>query len=375
MTPPFPTVPVKHRIVMMLGDFVSLIPKNVLIYGAGHYSFFNNYDGTCNAGGGPENCQLNIVDLEGTLTNIDIYNLNTVGSVNMISEAGNSLAVYSDNVNVFPDCIALFQLAAGSGGSGTGPTTTSSVPTTLSTRTSTSTAPTGGSSGWTLLGCYTDNVNGRSLPNGVAVPGGAGAMTVELCQSTCKGLGYILAGVEYADECYCGNSIVNGGAPAPDGNALCDMACAGNAAETCGGPNRLDLYSYGSGGTAPTSTKTSTSASATATSSAGWNFRGCYTDSVAARSLSHGEIPSGGAATMTIEACQSLCQGLGYTLAGLEYADECYCDNALQNGGTIAPDGNAQCNMKCAGNTAETCGGPNRLDLYSYGYGNGTAIP
>ena len=49
------------------------------------------------------------------------------------------------------------------------------------------------------------------------------------------------------------------------------------------------------------------------------------------------------------------------------------CDNSLQNGGTIAPDGNLQCNMKCDGNSAETCGGPNRLDLYSYGYGNGTA--
>jgi hypothetical protein len=37
--------------------------------------------------------------------------------------------------------------------------------------------------------------------NGEAVPGGAAAMTVEACQSTCLGLGYSLAGVEYADEC------------------------------------------------------------------------------------------------------------------------------------------------------------------------------
>jgi glucan 1,3-beta-glucosidase len=26
-------------------------------------------------------------------------------------------------------------------------------------------------------------------------------MSIELCQSTCLGLGYILAGLEYADEC------------------------------------------------------------------------------------------------------------------------------------------------------------------------------
>jgi hypothetical protein len=46
------------------------------------------------------------------------------------------------------------------------------------------------------------------------------------------------------------------------------------------------------------------------------------------------------------------------------------CDNALRNGGGPAPDGNAQCTMACTGNAAEICGGPNRLDLYSYGFGN-----
>jgi len=60
-----------------------------------------------------------MIDLEGTLTDIDIYCLSTAGTTNMISEAGSSLAVYSDNVNVFPDTIAMFKLAAGSGGSST----------------------------------------------------------------------------------------------------------------------------------------------------------------------------------------------------------------------------------------------------------------
>jgi hypothetical protein len=73
----------------------------------------------CNIGNGPENCQLNIVDLEGTLTQVNIYCLSTIGAINMISEAGNTVAKFSDNVNVFPDLIALFQLAAGTGGFGT----------------------------------------------------------------------------------------------------------------------------------------------------------------------------------------------------------------------------------------------------------------
>ena len=54
---------------------------------------------------------------------------------------------------------------------------------------------------WTYLGCYTDNVSGRALPNGEQVPGGTNAMTNELCQSTCQADGFTLAGTEYAGEC------------------------------------------------------------------------------------------------------------------------------------------------------------------------------
>jgi hypothetical protein len=57
------------------------------------------------------------------------------------------------------------------------------------------------SSGWTLLGCYTDSVSARSLPYAAGVPGGPTAMTNELCQSTCLAAGYSLAGTEYSDEC------------------------------------------------------------------------------------------------------------------------------------------------------------------------------
>ncbi|KAH8808680.1 glycosyl hydrolase catalytic core-domain-containing protein [Xylogone sp. PMI_703] len=106
---------------------------------------------------------------------------------------------------------------------------------------------------WTSLGCYTDNVGARSLSFGASVTGGANAMTVELCEQTCQGQGYTLAGLEYGGECYCGNSFQNGGGPAPDGNAGCNMKCNGNAAETCGGPNRLNVYSSSnSGSTGPT---------------------------------------------------------------------------------------------------------------------------
>lgn len=54
---------------------------------------------------------------------------------------------------------------------------------------------------WSSLGCYSDNVSGRALPNGESVPGGTNAMTNEACQSACQGAGYTIAGTEYAGEC------------------------------------------------------------------------------------------------------------------------------------------------------------------------------
>jgi hypothetical protein len=133
------------------------------------------------------------------------------------------------------------------------------------------------------------------------------------------------------------------------------MKCNGNSAETCGGPNRLDVYSYGSGGSPTTtiststttistssttistsSTTTSTSSTTTSTSSTtistsspsatggnplpGWAFLGCYTDNVSGRALPKMKSVSGG---MTNEGCQNACLAAGFSIAGTENAGEC----------------------------------------------------
>ena len=140
-----------------------------------------------------------------------------------------------------------------------------------------------GPSGWTSLGCYTDSVGARTLVNGIATPGGGSALTIALCTSACQQAGYLLAGAEYAGECYCGNTFSNGGGPAPGGSG-CTMQCNGNASEYYGGSNRLNVYSS----SASSVTSSSSSASATPSSTAapaGWNALGCYTDSVGSRTL------------------------------------------------------------------------------------------
>lgn len=40
----------------------------------------------------------------------------------------------------------------------------------------------------------------------------------------------------------CGSKFVNGGGPADPTD--CDMTCAGNGTEFCGGPNRLNVYNF-----------------------------------------------------------------------------------------------------------------------------------
>ena len=130
------------------------------------------------------------------------------------------------------------------------------------------------------------------------------------------------AGVEYANECYCDNSLQSGGILTSKG---CDMTCAGNSSEYCGGPNRLDLY------------QTSATTSSSAVPS-GWSSVGCFVDNVSARILTNSEGVQGGYTNMTIENCLGACKNAGYNLAGLEYAQECYCGNQLENGGICASD-------------------------------------
>jgi len=82
--------------------------SDILVYGAGHYSFFNTYSTTCSNQGNGEACQGRIVDIENS-SGISIYNLNTVGTTNMITVNGNDVAKYADNLDGFVDTIALFR--------------------------------------------------------------------------------------------------------------------------------------------------------------------------------------------------------------------------------------------------------------------------
>nr|OQO20319.1 hypothetical protein B0A51_12479 [Rachicladosporium sp. CCFEE 5018] len=75
--------------------------SNLLFYGVGLYSFFNNYSTACSNQGAGETCQNHIFSLEGRNSAISLYNLNTVGTHYQITIDGKEVAYYADNANGF----------------------------------------------------------------------------------------------------------------------------------------------------------------------------------------------------------------------------------------------------------------------------------
>lgn len=89
-----------------------------------------------------------------------------------------------------------------------------------------------------------------------------------------------------------------------------------------------------------------------------WSPPRCYTDNVAARTLTGAHLES---ESMTTDMCLEFCYSKGYKYAGTEWSKECYCDNDFRNGGIPEETG---CDMPCSGASDETCGGGNRLSVY-----------
>jgi hypothetical protein len=88
--------------------------NNILGYGVGLYSFFDNYSTSCSAVGAGAVCQSRILSIEGDRLSYDIslYNLNTVGATSMITRDGVDLASNVDNNSTFVDTINVFRIDA-----------------------------------------------------------------------------------------------------------------------------------------------------------------------------------------------------------------------------------------------------------------------
>ncbi|KAH0499309.1 hypothetical protein TgHK011_006512 [Trichoderma gracile] len=94
---------------------------------------------------------------------------------------------------------------------------------------------------WTYQGCYEDNVNQERTFFWQNIF--ANTMTPEMCLNQCAEFGYMAAGLEYGQECYCGdpaNIKTAGATKRPESE--CGVPCPGNASAICGGGSRLTTY-------------------------------------------------------------------------------------------------------------------------------------
>jgi len=184
-------------------------------------------------------------------------------------------------------------------------------------------------------------------------------MTIEYCQVFCASKNFPLAGLEYAEECYCGYSLNNNATLSQTG---CTNACSGNKSEICGGSSRLSVYNlttFISPSIPPTILVPALTATASPTT---YNYTGCYTELTNTRALPSYSVTN--RMGMTLDLCVSTCVGKGYGVAGVEYRSQCFCGNVLSALSTKAPD--AQCEaLLCPGNAKEWCSAGSRLVVYT----------
>ncbi|KAI9343747.1 glyoxal oxidase N-terminus-domain-containing protein [Zopfochytrium polystomum] len=278
-----------------------------------------------------------------------------------ICGAGNRLSAYY---------LASFTASASS--------TTSSAPASTTTTSASNSLP----SGVSVLGtgCMLDAANGAPRTFAYALPNTG--YTIQTCYAAAAAAKYIYFGLEYGGECWGGsvfNNVTNVDAPLSD----CNMPCNADSTQKCGSGNRLSTFQIGAssatsppttsgaGGATSTTTTSSTSVAEPTSIPSTWAAVGCYTEGTNGRALVGSAVsaPAGG---MTNAYCISQCVAANYSVAGTEYANECYCANDVRNGGQLASD-QTSCSMNCAGDATSKCGGPSRLSLFALKGANGTA--
>ncbi|OCF33820.1 hypothetical protein I316_04532 [Kwoniella heveanensis BCC8398] len=137
-------------------------------------------------------------------------------------------------------------------------------------------------------------------------------------------------------------------------------AQATDAATTVAGGSATGVPGTGSGSNNATGTASSAASAATTSAAVvinGYESGGCVQE-VSGRLLSKVQTSS---SNMTVEQCTSLCMSYGFGVAGVEYGNECYCGVTDDLANTAV---SGQCYMPCAGDSTETCGGPNALNIY-----------
>ncbi|KAK4130465.1 WSC-domain-containing protein [Trichocladium antarcticum] len=135
---------------------------------------------------------------------------------------------------------------------------TAQTTTTTTTTTAQLAIPAAPSSGYAYHGCYNETLGLPDTAGVRALHGGTnkvaeGAMTVDMCWAFCRtGAGdssggkagaFEFAGLQYARECWCAQSLSSLSERFPDSE--CNLPCEGNTTQACGGYLKLTVYQAG----------------------------------------------------------------------------------------------------------------------------------
>jgi len=198
--------------------------------------------------------------------------------------------------------------------------------------------------------CWTDSLSSPTL-TGTSYSDSTG-MTVEACVNYCNDNSESFAGLKNGQACYCGNIPTESASITSD--SACNSPCVGNSSEICGGSDSLSLYWNGLGVQgAPTFLQ----------QFGAWNLSGCFSDSNDARTLTVQVSVTGGQYNNSVGSCVPACEAAGYSIAGVEFAQQCWCDNKINNQAKTIDENS--CDLPCSGNSFEYCGGANSLLIYS----------
>ncbi|KAF4630464.1 hypothetical protein G7Y89_g7678 [Cudoniella acicularis] len=263
---------------------------------------------------------------------------------------------------------------------------------------------------YSYVGCYTEGNGVRALGDKVYANNN---MTIEICYATCQG--YTWFGLEFHQECYCGNTLGAGSVPATESS--CIDTCMANPLELCGGANRLSMYknvaeeSSSSPSSAPSSVASSssilqtptpnqspssnsisslkntvssvstslgsaaassTTLSTTVSAIRGFASVGCFSDPAGGPFGGHNMPKLFSNDSMTPDLCissaiarLSATPATTYRFAGLEYGHECYAQTAAPSPEPTSLVGNQACTIPCKGDPKQSCGAGNMYNLYA----------
>ena len=173
------------------------------------------------------------------------------------------------------------------------------------------------------------------------------SMTREDCRDYCGNYAYF--GLRNGNECFCGDDYR---LPLDISfDAECPIKCPGDELQSCGGQNRMNLWS-----------QEKSYLFSNVLGDAIVEPRGqCYQDNLQQRILEYKYEETYN--NMSRGLCQGKCEALQYKYYGVENGTDCFCGNLIN--GYPPQVSQSLCDIPCSGDDRDNCGGDLKMNLFT----------